>query len=487
MEEAAFNEPRRRAHRWIWGILLALALVAAAAGYAGIRVKNMTMTIQLAGEEKLTLEYGEAYEEPGAQVLVNGAPFGKKGADVQVKVSGGVNENNLGRYVLTYSADYRSLHAEARRTVQVVDTKSPIITLKADPENSMDPGTVYKEEGFTAVDNYDGDITDRVIRTEAYGHITYAVTDSSGNPAVVEREVPYYDPLAPKIELTGGEEYAIPAGIFYCEPGYSATDNVDGDLTEAVTVEGEVDWLTPGTYPITYTVTDSYENVATVIRNVTVTAKPRPETIYPEGKTIYLTFDDGPGAYTERLLDILDSYGVKATFFVTNSGNAELMKEIVDRGHSIGIHSVTHNYAEIYASPTAYFTDLYKMQDIIYQNTGVRTTLLRFPGGSSNEVSCKTCEGLMTLLTEAVQNAGFQYFDWNVYSGDAGETQKTQEVVNYVLDGVRQHEVSIVLQHDIHSYSVDAVEDIIVWGLNNGYTFRPLTENSPGFHHDVNN
>ena len=77
----------------------------------------------------------------------------------------------------------------------------------------------------------------------------------------------------------------------------------------------------------------------------------------------------------------------------------------------------------------------------------------------------------MTILTEAVQNAGFQYFDWNVYSGDAGETQKTQEVVNYVLDGVRQHEVSIVLQHDIHSYSVDAVEDIIC-KMNPGMMIR---------------
>ena len=248
-----------------------------------------------------------------------------------------------------------------------------------------------------------------------------------------------------------------------------------------------MDWLTPGTYPITYTVSDAYENSTTVTRNVHVAAVPRPDTVYPEGKTIYLTFDDGPGIHTEHLLNILDRYGIKATFFVIDTGNYAMMKEIVERGHSIGIHSVTHDYKEIYASPEAYFADLYKMQDIIFTHTGVKTTLMRFPGGSSNEISCRISEGIMTTLTEAVQNAGFQYFDWNVSSGDAGDTTKTREVYHYVINGVSQNEVSIVLQHDIHDYSIAAVEDIITWGLDNGYQFLPLKENSPGFHHDVNN
>ena len=165
----------------------------------------------------------------------------------------------------------------------------------------------------------------------------------------------------------------------------------------------------------------------------------------------------------------------------------EMMKEIVDRGHSIGIHTMSHVYERIYASPEAYFADLLGMQDVIYQNTGVKTTLMRFPGGSSNTVSAHSYVGLMSLLTRAVQDAGFQYFDWNVDSNDAGGAKKAQTVFNNVTEGVSHNRVSVVLQHDIHDFSVDAVEDIIVWGLNNGYSFERLTENSPGVHHGVQN
>ena len=276
-------------------------------------------------------------------------------------------------------------------------------------------------------------------------------------------------------------------GSFYQEPGYRATDEVDGDLTDRVTVDGEVDWLTPGTYPITYTVADGWENVASVTREVRVEAQPRPEVLWPGRKTIYLTFDDGPGPYTGQLLDVLDRYGVKATFFVTDSGYDDMMAQIVRRGHSIGIHTVTHDYGQIYSSPEAYFDDLHRMQDIIYENTGVRTTLMLFPGGSSNTVSRESCQGVMTVLSEAVQDAGFQYFDWNVDSDDAGSARKAKTVYDNVVEGIRQTGVSLVLQHDIHPYSVEAVEDILQWGLNNGYTFAPLTQNSPGFHHGVNN
>ncbi len=323
-------------------------------------------------------------------------------------------------------------------------------------------------------------------------------------------------------------------GAFYTDPGYTAQDDVDGDLTAQVQVEGEVDPFAAGTYPVVYTVTDSYQNVATVTRNVQVTAQPRPETVWPEGKTIYLTFDDGPGPYTSQLLDVLDRYGVKATFFVTDSGYDQAMKEIVDRGHSIGIHTVSHRYDEIYTSPEAYFGDLMQMQDIIYRNTGVKTTivdrghsigihtvshrydeiytspeayfgdlmqmqdiiyrntgvkttLLRFPGGSSNEISRRSCEGIMTTLVEAVQDAGFQYFDWNVDSNDAGGARKSQQVFDNVVAGVKNARVSMVLQHDIHAFSVEAVEDILAWGLDHGYTFRAIDPTSPGFHHGVHN
>ena len=93
----------------------------------------------------------------------------------------------------------------------------------------------------------------------------------------------------------------------------------------------------------------------------------------------------------------------------------------------------------------------------------------------------------MTRLAQALTDMGYQYFDWNVSSGDAGETTSTDQVFENVVSGIRNRDVSIVLQHDIKGYSVAAVERIIVWGLANGYTFLPLEPTSPTAHHRINN
>ena len=186
-------------------------------------------------------------------------------------------------------------------------------------------------------------------------------------------------------------------------------------------------------------------------------------------------------------MNVLEKYNVKATFFVISTGYNHLLKDIAAAGHSIGIHSTTHKYAQIYSSTDAYFNDLYTMRDIIYNYTGIKTNLMRFPGGGSNTISLDYCPGIMSELTKDVQACGFKYFDWNVSSGDAGGTEITSEVVQNVISGVKKHDVSVVLQHDIKNFSVNAVEEIIVWGLSNGYTFLPLDETSPTMHHRVNN
>ena len=93
----------------------------------------------------------------------------------------------------------------------------------------------------------------------------------------------------------------------------------------------------------------------------------------------------------------------------------------------------------------------------------------------------------MSRLAYTMTNMGYRYFDWNVTSGDAGETTRTRTVIANVKEGCSEHRVSVVLQHDIKDFSVDAVEEIILWALNNGYTFLPLDESSPGMHHGINN
>ena len=472
------------------GILAAAFLIVLGSWFALFRWNRFSLELTLSGEENMTLEYGQSYEEPGAWAVVRGTHFAREGfapTDLQIETQTNLDEKKLGRYQIVYSARYLGCTAQAKRQIRIVDTVAPEIILTPDDPEALLPDTVYEEAGFSARDNYDGDITDRVVRKEEPGLVTYAVTDSSGNPAFATREIPFRDTIPPEIRLSGGEHYAMPLGKPYEEPGFTATDDIDGDLTQQVVTAGTVDWLNPGVYPITYSVTDSKDNLTEVTRQVEVVVLSPPDTNYPDGKAVYLTFDDGPSAYTKKLLDTLDRYGAKATFFVVGTGDAEMMRKIVDRGHSIGIHSMSHDYGTIYASPEAFFADLWQTQDVIRENTGVETTIMRFPGGSSNEVSRKSCKGIMTYLTGAVQAAGLQYFDWNVYSGDAGETQKTSEVAKNVIEGIQEQRVSLVLQHDIHGYSVEAVEDILRWGTENGYQFLPLSPDSPAFHHDLNN
>lgn len=306
--------------------------------------------------------------------------------------------------------------------------------------------------------------------------------DTTRTVKVVER-------ATPSIQLTGGKNISITVGTTYEEPGYTATD-VDGtDLTDKVKVKGTVDAMTAGDYELVYTVKGESGKTARITRTVKVKAAAQPEISRPEGKVIYLTFDDGPGKYTRQLLEVLAKYDAKATFFAVNTGyskQTEMLKAIADGGHGIGIHSMTHDWS-IYNSEKAFLDDLYAMQQVIKNATGVTTTLMRFPGGSSNTVSKDHCQGIMTVLTQKVTELGFQYFDWDVDSNDAGGAKTAEQVYQNVIKGIGNRKTAVILQHDIKEYSVEAVEKILKWGSENGYRFEALTPSSPACHHPVNN
>jgi peptidoglycan/xylan/chitin deacetylase (PgdA/CDA1 family) len=127
------------------------------------------------------------------------------------------------------------------------------------------------------------------------------------------------------------------------------------------------------------------------------------------------------------------------------------------------------------------------MKKIIYDIAGVETDLIRFPGGSSNTVSKSYCVGIMGNLAKMVQERGYQYFDWNVTSGDAGGTKSKAQVVKNVISGIQSNKMSVVLQHDIKDFSVNAVPEIIEWALENGYCFDTLSQTGPTVHHSINN
>ncbi len=396
-------------------IILIIFILAAAGSFFILFVDQWHIEINDGSENNVKIEYGDTYDDGTVTAALKGRYLLKKGFPVTVTSEGSVNTSKLGSYTINYHASFLFWKGADSKTLTVEDTVPPEIKLTINADHYTLPGHPYEEEGYTA------------------------------------------------------------------------SDNVDGDLTDKVSVDGSVNTYSAGTYSLTYKVQDNYGNEAAVTRTVTVEPIRQADTVNPSGKIVYLTFDDGPGEYTSKLLDILSKYNVKATFFTVGSGHPDLLKAEADAGHSIGIHSATHDYSKIYASEDAFFADLRKQQDTIENATCIRTTLVRFPGGSSNTVSKSYCSGIMTKLTKDLTDMGYQYFDWNVTSGDAGETTNTSVVVQNVISGIQQHDVSIVLQHDIKGFSVNAVEQIIQWGLAHGYTFLPLTAESPTAHNGVNN
>lgn len=484
---------------WIKRTLIIIAVLLLAVGlsiggfYGGCELfkhLNNRYTLLVQPEEGVyQVEYGTSYEAPGATAVFSGTHLQTEPVEVPVTVSGNVDTETLGSYIIKYTAHYKNYVGTAYRRVEVVDTQAPVISLTSNPEKFTLPGDTYEEEGYQAIDNRDGDVTERVKRKVTKTKVIYTVSDLSGNVAKVERQIVYNDPVPPMIMLNGSQYITLLTGQTYREPGYVAADNLDGNLTDKVKISGKVNTKKAGVYTLKYTVADTYGNKVTVTRKITViTGNGDADTVIPGSKVIYLTFDDGPGPHTARLLDILKKYNVKATFFVTNKPKYNhLMKRMAKEGHSVAIHTMTHNYKTIYASEEAYFQDVYGMQEIIKKQTGIETTLVRFPGGSSNTVSKNYCAGIMTKLTQILPMRGFQYFDWNVDSNDAGGASTAEQVYRNVTDGVSKRDFAVVLQHDIKGFSVDAVERIIVWGLEHGYAFLPLDSNSPECHHHLRN
>lgn len=431
---------------------------------------------------KLEIGYNTTFTYPYGEVRYGNLI---KSKTLKPKIIGEVDTSKIGVYKVKYifKGGY-----EFTQEVHVVDKKSPEITLNQDVK--ICPNGDIKDLNIKAVDEYDGDLTSRV-ETSVKDNVLYvSVTDSSGNKETATVALKLLNEAGPTIKLNGNSDLVLKVGETYKEQGVKATDLCDGDIE--VKASGSVNTKKEGTYKITYVAKNSSGKEAKVERTVKViqarqASAPNPKNLVG-AKVIYLTFDDGPSKHTSRLLDVLKKYNVKATFFVTGYGSDSMIKREYDEGHTIGLHTYTHEYCKVYKNVDAYFADLNKIQNRVKRITGFTPKYIRFPGGSSNTVS-KGCDGgkkIMSQLVKEVEKRGYVYFDWNVVSGDAGWTTSTDKVYNYVVKALKAN-YSIVLQHDSKGYSVDAVERIIKYGLKNGFTFKKIDDSTPVVHHRVSN
>lgn len=210
------------------------------------------------------------------------------------------------------------------------------------------------------------------------------------------------------------------------------------------------------------------------------------ETEEPTVHKVYLTFDDGPSSNTGKILDILDRYDVKATFFVVgkeSEADKEALVQIVERGHTLGMHSYSHKYAEIYSSEEEFAADFEKLRSYLEEVTGVTCDVYRFPGGSSNTVSSLDMHVFMNYL----DSQGVRFFDWNVSSGDASSTQlSAATLAKNATRGIEKQDTSIILMHDAAGKptTVEALPTIIenILAMENT-VILPITEETEPVQH----
>lgn len=456
-------------------ILFFIPVIVYLLGYQGFKVRKFNDNIEIFYNEKFTYDEGD---------ICYNSFF--KCHKVSASTKGKVDTSLIGEYTVYYIYKYAGDILTKKQTIKVKENEPPVISVD---DNDFNVCHNQKDIKFnvTAYDNYDKDLTDKVKQYIKDGKVYFEVSDSSGNKAIVTKDLTIAD-QKPIITLNGSYMEFVKLNNIYEDKGANAYDDCEGDLSSQIQKSGIVDTSKAGEYQITYSVSDSTGNKQTAVRKVYV----YPESNYnvATGKIIYLTFDDGPSAYTTRLLDILKKYNIKATFFLTNpKGYDSVILREYNEGHTIGLHSNTHDYSQIYRNTDAYFDDLYTIQNKVKEITGYTSTIIRFPGGSSNLVS-KSYDGgtkIMSTLAKEVEEKGFKYFDWNISSEDAGGTTSTSQVFTNIVTYLNGNGPYVVLQHDTKNYSIDAVEDVIRYGLAKGYTFMPLSMSSPTIHHHIAN
>lgn len=397
--------------------------------------------------------------------------------------------NHVGKYKVSYKVKGKSY----RLLCEVIDTTAPTFDVI---EETTDVGIPLKAEQFVQnvhdYSPYKIRFKDPVgFNKEGKQELSIIVSDHSNNETIKKTCVHILpkDQIPPTIQLI--EKVIVDIDSIYNPLDYiEISDNQDNNVTIDID-SSHVNTTLEGTYDITIHATDRSHNKTTAKQQVIVKdITPIGHDSSSDENIVYLTFDDGPSKNTGPILDILKKYNVKATFFVTKSG--EYYPEFIQRahreGHTIGLHTYAHNYENIYQSTIAYFNDLNQVDQMVYDLIGVHSPYIRFPGGSSNTISEQYKDGIMTRLSELVQAQGYQYYDWNISSGDAsGSNVPVDEIIK---QSTQEDSGNLnILFHDAGTKetTVEALPKIIEYYQSLGFTFKSIDKDSYTCHHRIHN
>lgn len=399
-----------------------------------------------------------------------------------------VNTSKVGKYPVIYFYNEESIEI----TVTVIDTKAPTFDVK---EIEIDLGMKVIPEDL--VENVKDDSLVDVYFAKEYSFekvgdtkVEIIAVDESGNKARKETVVHVLtkDKVAPKMIGVKDIYVQLDANIDFLAE-IKVTDNRDPNPQIEMDTKG-LNTHAIGSYPIVYIARDRSGNSTKILCEVHVMEHKEIGTTTPsDEKVIYLTFDDGPSKYTKKILDILDRYNAKATFFVTgeNPEYFNLIKEANDRGHTIGLHTYSHDYEKIYSSSKAYYQDLEEIAALCKEQIGYIPKYIRFPGGSSNEISRKYNVGIMSFLSKDVLKKGYQYYDWDISSSDGEGTISVQKII---MESTMSKDTNIsILCHDANgkATTVQALPAIIEYYQSLGYRFGAISDNSYVCHHTIHN
>lgn len=407
-----------------------------------------------------------------------------------IEINHNVNNKKLGEYQIEYQYHDKKFILK----VFIDDTLPPqfeTINAKVLKNGTIDPSSLVKDirdDSKTKV-YFKKDYLFNEVKTY---RVTIVVEDEYGNKTeknayiLVEEK----DVEAPTIQgidkmtILIGDQIDLKKGVIVKD---------DYDKNPILTIDdSEFNIKKEGEYQVKYHVEDHSGNKETYTREIEVLSQYANREAIKDGiKICYLTFDDGPSSNTKQILNILDQYHIKATFFVTGTSpdHFHYIKEAYQKGHTIGLHTYSHDYEKIYSSLNNYLKDLKQIKEVVYQQTGIYTKYMRFPGGSSNLVSKKYNVGIMKRLTKKVIDMGYQYYDWTSINGDGENIKTVSGLKKKAIEEIEGKEDIMFLMHDSESCenTVKALPDILDYLIKKGYQFETINQYSPTFHHSVQN